>query len=159
MSKFSLQFTSQFFTPPLKIQSFGGQKWLQKGKNTPNFHTLPYASPMENIQTFYLFFEGFPNVYIFRSHMTSHNNEMGNCDICGKEMRKVRIRKHKKDVHFERKYPCLQCNYRAINNFNLRLHVSKSHLGIKDLVKEQCQHCDVQTTNLERHVRIHHPEK
>ena len=96
---------------------------------------------------------------IFRSHMQAHNNEMGNCDICGKEMRKVRILRHKKDVHFERKYPCLQCNYRAINSFNLRLHVSKSHLGIKDLVKEQCQYCDVQTTNLERHVRIQHPEK
>ena len=99
------------------------------------------------------------SVLCMSTHMRNHNTEMGSCDICGKEMKKVRINCHKRKVHAERKYPCLQCSYKASTNFNLKLHVSKSHLGIKDLVKDQCPHCDVQTTNLERHLRIHHPEK
>ena len=99
------------------------------------------------------------SVLCMSTHMRNHNTEMGSCDICGKEMKKVRINCHKRKVHAERKYPCLQCSYKASTNFNLKLHVSKSHLGIKDLVKDQCPHCDFQTTNLERHLRIHHPEK
>ena len=94
------------------------------------------------------------------NHMRStHSEEMGHCDICGKEMKKVRISGHKRKVHAEKKHACDQCGYRTTCSSNLKLHIHKSHLGIKDMIKEQCPHCDTKTTNLQRHVRIFHPEK
>ena len=94
------------------------------------------------------------------NHMrATHSEEMGHCDICGKQMKKVRISGHKRKVHAEKKHACDQCSYRTTCSSNLKLHIHKSHLGIKDMIKEQCPHCDTKTTNLERHLRIFHPEK
>ena len=98
---------------------------------------------------------------IKRHIQRQHSNtevEMVKCEICGKELKSNRISRHKRKVHDERRFPCSQCNYRASDSFNLKLHVSKVHLGVKDM-KKQCQYCDVQTTNVERHIKIFHPEK
>ena len=97
-------------------------------------------------------------VIVMSQHMTLHESERGNCDICGKEMKMSQIKKHKKTVHEERRYPCTQCSYKASDSYNLKLHVHKSHLGIKDLPKEQCPHCDIQSTSLAKHIKIYHPE-
>ena len=91
-------------------------------------------------------------------HMRKHSAKMVPCDICGKEFLDTRIKNHKKRVH-SRDYPCSQCNYAAADNYNLRLHISKMHLGVKDLEKFQCSFCDVQTTNLAWHIKIYHPEE
>ena len=99
------------------------------------------------------------SVISLQSHMHSHNTDRGNCDICNKEVKLAQMSKHKKNVHGERKYPCQHCNYKAKDSYNLKLHVSKSHLGLKEIPKEQCSFCDVQTTNLNLHLRRYHPEK
>ena len=99
------------------------------------------------------------SVISLQSHMHSHNTERGNCEICGKEVKLAQMSKHKKNVHGERKYPCQHCSYKAKDSYNLKLHVSKSHLGLKDIPKEQCAHCNIQTTNLNLHLRRYHPEK
>ena len=97
-------------------------------------------------------------VIVMSQHMLQHETERGNCDICGKEMKVSQIKKHKKTVHEERRYPCTQCSYKASDSYNLKLHIHKSHLGIKDLPKEQCPHCDIQSTSLAKHMKTYHPE-
>ena len=81
----------------------------------------------------------------------------GNCDICGKEVND--IPSHKQKMHSERKYSCHICTYSSPSNFNLRLHISKVHLGMKELEKVQCPHCDVVTTNLPHHLKQYHIDK
>ena len=84
-----------------------------------------------------------------------HENENGGkCNICGKETKNVKA--HIKTVHSERKFACHICSYKASSSFNLKLHVSKTHLGLKDLEKEQCPHCEVVTTNLKFHLKMFH---
>ena len=92
-------------------------------------------------------------------HMNSHNTEMGKCDICNKEMRVVTIKRHKRQYHGEKKLSCEYCSYRTNHYGNLKAHVN-THLGIKNRqAKDQCLYCDVQTRNMELHVKTYHPEK
>ena len=84
-----------------------------------------------------------------------HENENGGkCNICGKETKNVKA--HIKTVHSERKFACHICSYKASSSFNLKLHISKTHLGLKELEKEQCPHCEVVTTNLKFHLKKYH---
>ena len=80
------------------------------------------------------------------------------CEECGKKIKgdKQNLKTHKNKVHSERKYHCTFCSYKAQSNFNLKLHINKSHLGIKDLEKFQCPHCEVATTNLPYHLKQFH---
>ena len=95
--------------------------------------------------------------HINRSHNNKNNNLMVKCESCGKEIRKMHLAVHMKQVHMERKYACHLCSYKAQSNSNLKLHISKSHLGVKELKKEQCPHCDVRTRSLQHHLKIYHP--
>ena len=95
--------------------------------------------------------------HIQRNHINKNSNLMVKCESCGKEMKKKCLAGHMKSVHMERKYACHLCSYKAQTNYNLKLHISKSHLGVKELEKEQCPHCDVCTTNLPHHLKIFHP--
>ena len=93
-------------------------------------------------------------------HKFKHEvQEMVKCEICGKEIRKVNYQSHKLKAHGEKKHACDLCSYRTTTKFNLKLHVSKSHMGLKDLPKSKCQYCDVETTNLPYHMGVHHPDK
>ena len=84
--------------------------------------------------------------------------EMVKCDECGKELKKYGLRAHKIKVHEERKYACDLCSYKAQTSYNLKLHISKSHHGVKELPKSQCQYCEVVTTNLPYHMKRYHPD-
>ena len=95
-----------------------------------------------------------------RRHIRMYHEEqkMVKCDICGKEFKHSHIQKHIKNIHEERKFPCELCSYKAQTSFNLKLHISKSHLGVKELPKSQCQYCEVVTTNLPYHLKRYHPD-
>ena len=84
------------------------------------------------------------------------SSEMKNCPHCDKQFEKKKLYNHISKVH-TRNFPCSQCSYRAADNFNLKLHVSKMHLGKKDLDKFPCPHCGFLTTNVETHIRLNHP--
>ena len=93
-------------------------------------------------------------------HKLKHEvQEMVKCEICGKDIRKVTYKAHKLKAHGEKKHACDLCSYRTTSSFNLKLHVSKSHMGVKELPKSKCQYCDVETTNLPYHTGVHHPDK
>jgi len=94
-----------------------------------------------------------------RHHYLYHNEERQKkvpCSLCGKEFKKKQLLKHMKSVHAPRTFACDLCEYKARDKFNLRLHVSKMHLGVKDLPKEKCQYCGDETTNLQHHLQLYH---
>ena len=95
-----------------------------------------------------------------RRHIRMYHEEqkMVKCDICGKEFKHSHIQKHIKNIHEERKFPCELCSYKAQTSFNLKLHISKSHLGVKELPKSQCQYYEVATTHLPYHLKRYHPD-
>ena len=96
--------------------------------------------------------------HIFRLH-TESQTEKVKCEECGKEVKASQLSNHKKKVHGERRFACHMCSYRAQTGYNLKLHISKSHLGVKELPKTQCQYCDVITTNLPHHMKLFHGDK
>ena len=91
--------------------------------------------------------------------MRVHDVERKNCDICDKPMKVSQMSKHKKSVHGGRNYPCELCSYKATTSYNIKLHMHSIHLGLKNIPKHQCSYCDYQTTNLDLHLKIRHPEK
>ena len=96
--------------------------------------------------------------HIFRLH-TESQTEKVKCEECGKEVKASQLSNHKKKVHGERRFACHMCSYRAQTGYNLKLHISQSHLGVKELPKTQCQYCDVITTNLPHHMKLFHGDK
>ena len=104
--------------------------------------------------------KSFYGVKLYRAHFarihTEHGQELVRCHECGKETKKFRLKQHMALMHMERRHACNLCNYKAQTGYNLKLHVSKSHLGIKELPKHKCPHCDTTTTNLEFHIKSNH---
>ena len=50
------------------------------------------------------------------------------CDVCGKEMLRSRIKKHMKIAHKSKKlYPCDECSFNAENLIELKKHLRKRH--------------------------------
>ena len=95
---------------------------------------------------------------IRQHHFIKHgNHEMVKCKECGKELKKIFYKSHLERVHGERKHVCHLCSYKAQTGYNLKLHISKSHLGVKVLPKDKCHYCEVETTNLPLHMKVHHP--
>ena len=84
------------------------------------------------------------------------NQELVGCQECGKEFAKHHIKRHIDTIHRERQYSCHLCSYKAQTGYNLRSHINKSHLGIKDPKKHKCPHCDTETTNLDWHIKCSH---
>ena len=82
--------------------------------------------------------------------------ELFPCKECGKEFKKHRLQIHIAQMHRERRFACNLCSYKAQSGYNLKLHISKSHLGIKELPKHKCPHCDIETTNLDYHIKSSH---
>ena len=96
------------------------------------------------------------NIY---AHMYRHNEETGNCDICGKEMNLIKLKDHKRKTHGEKKLSCEFCSYKSNSHSNFKAHVN-THLGIRNRgPKDKCQFCEVQTRNMDLHLKIFHPEK
>ena len=98
-------------------------------------------------------------IQIYKSHFVRlhmEQQEKVKCNECGKQFSKYRLKIHMKLMHQERKFACHLCTYKAQTGYNLRLHINKSHLGIKDLEKFQCPHCEVATTNLPYHLKQFH---
>ena len=86
------------------------------------------------------------------------DHEMIKCEECGKQLKKIQYKSHIKKVHSERKHSCHLCSYKAQSSYNLKLHIHKSHLGLKEIPKEKCQYCEVVATNMPLHMKTHHPE-
>ena len=100
------------------------------------------------------------NRVVVQLHMKHQHTkqEMVKCGECGKEFTKVALSKHLRRVHGEQKHACHLCSYKTQSSYNLKLHISKSHLGLKGIPKEKCQYCEVEATNLPHHMKVHHPE-
>jgi hypothetical protein len=81
------------------------------------------------------------------------------CARCKKEFKfKPDLDIHVKRVHHNVKdKQCQQCSYATYSGFNLRLHVSKVHIG-KNIEKKACPYCVKVTTNLNYHINIMHNE-
>ena len=82
------------------------------------------------------------------------------CDQCGKIFtRSDKMKAHVKKIHSGiRDKACAYCSYTTYTNYNLKLHISKSHLGT-GLVKEACPYCQKETSSLEHHVKTYHCEQ
>ena len=77
---------------------------------------------------------------------------------CGKSILVHYINLHLRYQHSqERKVQCNDCDYKARDNYNMKLHRGKMHED-NLLVKEQCNHCDVQTTSMSNHIKQFHPD-
>ena len=82
------------------------------------------------------------------------------CVHCAKEFSSGdKMREHVKRIHegVKDKF-CSQCSYATYSNFNLKLHITKMHLGT-GLVKQGCPYCDKETTNLDYHIQTYHSER
>ena len=90
-------------------------------------------------------------------HMLNYHEtrELSSCQLCGAQV--LDIKAHMRRKH-EKSHQCPHCSYKAGTTFNLKLHVNKVHLGMKEFEKFTCPHCNVQTMNLEIHIRNQHPE-
>jgi len=93
--------------------------------------------------------------HMYRIH-NAERQKMVPCTVCGKEFKKQQLLKHMRNVHAPRTAACDLCDYKARDTYNLKLHISKMHLGVKDLPKEKCQYCDEETTNLKYHIQLYH---
>ena len=85
-------------------------------------------------------------------------HEMIKCEKCGKQLKKIHYKSHINKVHSESKHSCHLCNYKAQTSYNLKRHIHRSHLGLKEIPKEKCQYCEVEATNMPLHMKDHHPE-
>ena len=92
-------------------------------------------------------------------HIRRHKYDglRGKCNLCHKEMTQYSLKKHMKNVHQERKYRCFQCEYKATSKYNLNLHITKMHQVVEEFIKRKCQYCELETTNMTRHMK-YHPE-
>ena len=81
------------------------------------------------------------------------------CDQCEKDFgTKERLGEHIKNIHEQiRDKHCPHCSYTTYKQYNLKLHVSKMHMGGVGMVKMQCPFCDTETTNLPHHMKTYHP--
>ena len=81
------------------------------------------------------------------------------CSSCDKVFNfKQALKMHVKKAHEKVKDKhCQYCSYETYSSFNLKLHVTKMHLGSK-LEKKACPHCTKVTTNLNYHINIMHNE-
>ena len=77
------------------------------------------------------------------------------CPSCDKVFNfKQALNMHKKKVHENVKDKhCQYCSYATYSSYNLKLHVTKMHLGSK-IEKKSCPHCTKVTTNLNYHINI-----
>ena len=105
--------------------------------------------------------------YIGRTNLRTHmlnrheKREKTTCPepSCGKTVLTQCLKRHLKlhsqdqDRHFQ----CEDCDYKARDKYNLKLHRGKMHED-NPLVKEQCSHCDVQTTSISNHIKAFHPD-
>ena len=96
--------------------------------------------------------------HVFRMH-SEDGQEMEQCKECGLKTKKYGMKQHVAHMHMARNFACQLCNYKAQTGYNLKLHVTKSHLGIKELPKHKCPHCETVTTNLEYHIKSSHKDK
>ena len=68
-----------------------------------------------------------------------------------------KLRDHVKNVHEKiSDRHCPYCSYATYKQYNLKLHITKVHMGGAGMEKQACPHCDKETTNLEHHLKIYH---
>ena len=63
-----------------------------------------------------------------KKRRASWRDQTAECDVCGKEMLRTRLKKHVRTAHKSPKlYPCDECSYNAPNLVELKLHLRKRH--------------------------------
>ena len=72
-----------------------------------------------------------------KKRRASWRDQTTECDVCGKEMLKTRLKKHLRIAHKSQKlYPCDECSYNAPNITELKVHLRKKHkLSIATVLK------------------------
>ena len=72
-----------------------------------------------------------------KKRRASWRDQTTECEVCGKEMLKTRLKKHLRIAHKSQKlYPCDECSYNAPNITELKFHLRKKHkLSIATVVK------------------------
>ena len=72
-----------------------------------------------------------------KKRRASWRDQTSECDVCGKEMLKTRLKKHLRIAHKSQKlYPCDECSYNAPNITELKVHLRKKHkLSIATVLK------------------------
>ena len=80
------------------------------------------------------------------------------CSKCNMMFEKSELQRHDKRVHQRLKdRNCEHCPYATYSGYNMRIHITKMHVGQK-LETEDCPHCDKVTTNLNYHIEMMHNE-
>ena len=89
-----------------------------------------------------------------------HSDLVYSCDYDNCEYKGVYIsdlRKHKKEKHAKKLYPCDQCEYQGFQSGSLKVHIESVHYGLK----YPCDECDTissDRSNLRKHkLRTHGP--
>ena len=63
-----------------------------------------------------------------KKRRASWRDQTEECDVCGKEMLKTRLKKHLRVAHKSQKlYPCDECSFNAPNITELKVHLRKKH--------------------------------
>ena len=81
------------------------------------------------------------------------------CTHCKMDFKvKSELDRHVNRIHKKIKdKKCQDCSYATYSVYNLRLHITKMHLG-KQIEKQKCPYCDKDTTNLNYHIDTMHNE-
>ena len=87
------------------------------------------------------------------------NTKKVTCSSCNKVFSlKQALDNHMKNIHMNVKDKhCPHCSYATYSGYNLKLHVTKMHLG-KEVEKKTCPYCPKVTTNIDYHINIMHNE-
>ena len=84
--------------------------------------------------------------------MKSHYDKKFACEQCSyKATKQDHLNQHIKSIHEGVKYPCDQCNHKATTPSDLRKHVKSVHEG----VKYPCEQCNYQANHLSQIMHIY----
>ena len=77
------------------------------------------------------------------------------CEICGKEVPKMQLKKHILREH-ERSILCLICNKAFSDSSILRKHTEFVHKGIRNFHCDECKRSFFTQNNLNKHIKTVH---
>ena len=87
-----------------------------------------------------------------------HNNPFKECPICQKVVASASLSSHKKTHLKEKPHKCNFCGVTVTFKSNLKKHIERAHLGIKDK-QVKCDECGAMVRNLKVHYKNIHQQK
>ena len=104
----------------------------------------------------------YPSKLHLKDHIKiTHNALLKECPICHKVLASTSLLSHKKTHLIEKPHKCNICGKAMADKHNLKTHIKRAHLHIKDNLKEQvkCDECGTMVKNLKLHLKILHQQK